>query len=144
MQRNRNTKMLTNVKKYGDCFDNLYITIEYFIRDRYIYYNLDTSKLGRVRIVCDRDDVFIENRTESMMVRLEMPNLNNDSIMSHAVAVYQILDILGEYVDVEIIVPDHSIFYLLTAYTGTRYSYLKLLNAIESRKGKVSVTLKSW
>ena len=49
---------------------------------------------------------------------------------------------LGDFVDVDITVPNHSIFYALTAYTGNSQVIRRTLQCIKMRLGKVSLTLK--
>ena len=58
------------------------------------------------------------------------------------VAVRRILKILGEYADVDIIVPDISIYLAATKYTGKNYMVRGLQQDIQNRLGAVSFTVR--
>jgi hypothetical protein len=142
--RNGKRPELKNVVRYGDTFENHYVTVDYIITEDTVFYNVSTSKLGYIKLISDDSNFVIENRTDMITVRLKNIFLNKDMISSHAIAIYHILKLLGNYIDVEVIVPDHSIFYMLTIYTGSKPTILKLKKLIGSRQGKLSVTLLNW
>jgi hypothetical protein len=142
VEREGKRPTLKRITKYGDIFNTHYVTVEYFIQDGSVFYNIFTKNIGYIRISSDDENVLIENRSELIKIELSNIHLNNEFISSHAIAIYHILRLLGSYVDVEILVPDHSIFYMLTAYTGTKSSLVRVLKYIESRKGNIAVTVK--
>ena len=129
---------------YGDVFDNLHVTVTYFITDEGLYFNIDTSKLGDVRFTSTSSDVVIENSFDNTRVYISSLKLDDDRISSHAIAIYKILQVIGDLLDVNIVVPNHSIYYMLTAYTGTKITISRLLRLIEQRSGNVAVTLNKW
>lgn len=133
---------LSKLTKYGNIFDNHYVTIEYFITDDSIYYNIFTKKLGYIKVSNTNPNISVENRSEMIKIKYSNIFLNNQLISSHAIAIFHVLKILGSYVDCEIKVPDHSIFYLLSSYTGNKPNLLRVLKYIKSRKGKIAVTVK--
>lgn len=135
---------LKNVVRYGDTFNTHFVTVEYMIAKDSVYYNVKTSQLGYIRLESSDENFVIENRTELIKVKLKNIFLNKDLVSAHAIAIYHIVRLLGNYVDVEIKVPDHSIFYMLTSYNGTKTSITKVRKFLASRKGKVSVTLLNW
>lgn len=114
--------------------------MEYFIRNPNIYYNFDTSNLGTLRIV--KDTAVIENRTN--LVKAMLPNVVVDpnSISGHIIAIYSGIKLLGDFIDVEVVVPDHSIFYAIRSYTGSNRPIARLRDYLKVRLGKVSVTLR--
>jgi hypothetical protein len=136
-------QVLENIIKYGNIFNNHYVTVEYFITEDSIYYNILTKRLGYIKLVTDDENVHVENRTELIKVRLSDIYLNKEFISAHAIAIYHILKLLGSYVDVELKVPDHSIYYMLSSYTGNKSSLLRVLKYIDSRKGKIAITVKN-
>jgi hypothetical protein len=139
VKRNKNKHKFTYLNKYGDTFDNMYIRMEYFIGKSSIYYNFFTKKLGYVKIISEK--AIIENRAN--VITAELPNtfLDNDMITGHLIAIYYGLQMIGEFIDVDITVPDHSILYTLISYSGNNEVILRVKNLIKSRTGKISVSM---
>lgn len=133
-----NKHALGNLYNYGDAF-SLHVKMEYFIGKDSIYYNFRTEKMGYIKIVTNK--AVVENKSNLIMVELKDISLNNMLIVSHLIAIYHGLQLLGDFVDVDITVPDHSIFYTLMTYSGTNKTINKILDKIKSRLGKLSVTL---
>lgn len=135
-----------SLHKYGECFDTMYITAEYFIRDNNVYYNIHTNGLGNVDLARTEFDNFMlkEKRNGLIMLKLPNMNLNENYLTSHVTAIYNLLEIVGSLVDVELIIPNHSIYYLLKSYTGDYRPYRKLRDYIDSRKGRLAITMENW
>lgn len=144
VQKRGSRKLFSNVRKYGDIFDHHYVTVEYFIQPDCVCYNIKTKDIGYIKVVSQDPDVSIENRTDVIKVRIRGLELNNDLIISHMIAIYQVLNLLGTFVDVELCVPDHSIFYALTRYTGSDRRLNKVLKYMKERKGNFAVTMKNY
>lgn len=136
-------KAITSVNKYGNIFKLHCVDVDYIITEEYTYYNIHTDRLGYVHIDNDNPDILVNNCVDNIMVRIKI-SLNNDLILSHLVAIYQILELLGPFIDVNLILPNHSIFYALTSYTGKQRRITKVLKYIENRKGNVAYTLKCY
>lgn len=134
-------KELSAIIRYGNVFNTHYVTVDYYIKEDAVYYNVHTKKLGYIRLVSTDDNISIENRVHIIKVKISNIYLNNDLVSSHAIAIYHILRLLGSYVDVELKVPDHSIYYMLTSYTGTKSSLTRVLKYIDSRKGEIAITV---
>lgn len=133
-------KGVSKVTRYGDTFADTYVTMEYFIYGDAAYYNFRTPNIGDIFLTTSEPNVFIENRKDVIKVKISKFNAS-DTILGHLSAIYQGLNVLGPYVDVEIVVPDHSIFYSLTQYTGTDSRINRVLNLLKSRIANFSVTL---
>lgn len=140
LERYENNHSIEEIKDFGDTFNNHHVVMEYFIRNPNIYYNFDTSNLGTLRIV--KDTAVIENRTN--LVKAMLPNVAVDpnSISGHIIAIYSGIKLLGDFIDVEVVVPDHSIFYAIRSYTGSNRPIARLRDYLKVRLGKVSVTLR--
>lgn len=139
LNRYTNSHGLDEIQDFGDTFRH-HVVMEYFIKEPNLYYNFDTRKLGTLRLV--NDTAVVENRTN--LVKAMLPNVivNPDSISGHIVAIYNGIRLLGDYIDVEVVVPDHSILYAIRSYTGTSRVIARLRDYLDSRIGKVSVTLR--
>lgn len=140
LNRYENNHGIEEIRDFGDTFAQHHVVMEYFIREPNLYFNYDTSKLGTLRIV--RDAAVVENRTN--LIKAMLPNVIVDSatISGHVVAIYNGIKLLGDFIDVEVVVPDHSIFYAIRSYTGTNRNIIRLKDYIQKRLGKVSITLR--
>lgn len=139
VRRNKNKHEFSSVYKYGDTFDNLCISMEYFIGKDSIYFNFRTSKIGYIKIISDRAEV--ENRANIITATIKNIELNNEMITSHLITIYHGLQLIGDFIDVDVTVPDHSIFYTLMTYNGNSRVINRVLEQIRNRKGKLSVSL---
>lgn len=136
-ENNRGVEVITN---FGDTFDFQHVVMTYYIHNSNLYYNFDTKGLGTLRLSSDK--AVIENRTN--LVKAMLPNVivNPNTISGHIIAIYHGIQLLGDYIDVEVVVPDHSIFYAMHSYTGDNRAIRRLRNYTAERVGKVSVTLR--
>lgn len=142
---NKGSKKITDsVIKYGNLFKDHHITIEYIIDNESVCYNVKTAKLGYVKLFSNDPTVIIENRTGIIMVEIKGLCLNKDLILSHLIAIQNILQIVGPFVDVDILLPNHGVFYALTHYTGTMRHITRILEYVKHRTGNVAWTLKEY
>ena len=132
---------LDEITKFGDTFKRACIDMSYYIGDA-IYYNFDTSSLGIVKIVNSDANIHVGNRQKLIKAKIEGISADNDLISGHMVAIYHGLKLVGDFVDVNITVPDHSIYYALRSYTGDNRVIKRVKTLIDKRQGKISVTLK--
>lgn len=138
--QNTRQKYDTRVRKYGTTAWHRFIQITYFISDNSIFYNLDLTKFGRTRIDLE-DGILVDNRPNFIKVKVLNTKLDNMLIQHHAIAVKRILTLLGDYCDVDIVVPDMSVYIALTDYSG-RDRILRTVKAlIRDRLGGVSFTV---
>lgn len=140
VRKNINTHELLKLRKYGDTFDEMFVKMEYFIGKNSLYYNYDTSKLGSgIRIINSK--AMIQQTVNSATVEVPGISVNPNLIYGHVIAIYHGLDVIGDFVDVDVTVPDHSIFYTLNSYTGDNRVLNKVLTRIKSRLGHLSISL---
>lgn len=133
-------RLLDNIYKYGDTFSKHYISMEYFIGKDALYYNFDTRRIGYIKVP-ERKNHIIDNRSNLITVKIENFRLNNETITGHLMAICKGLDVIGEYIDVDIKLHDHSVFYVFQSYSGTNQAILKIIQRIKDRMAKISLTL---
>lgn len=144
VKRNTYKRVYTDVVKYGDTFSELCVEMQYFIRHGAVYYNFKPKKTGYLALDCEDDSVEVINRINNIKVKMSNIELNDELITSHMIAIWHGLRIVGDFVDVNIIVPDHSIFYALMTYTGKNKIITRVRSYIDDRLANVSVTLKGF
>lgn len=139
VKRYKNLHNFTQLRHYGSTFEKLCIDMEYFITNNSIFFNFFLNDYGYLRLHTDKCLV----RYSADLIMVEMPNikLDKDSIFGNLIAIYHGLSLLGDYVDVDITLPNHSIFYALTSYTGDNRVITRVTNHIKERLGNVSFTL---
>lgn len=137
---NSRKKYNTRVQKYGNTAWTRYIQIKYYISNNSIFYNLDIRKFGRTRIPL-QDGILVDNRSNFIKVKVLNTYLNNMLIQHHALAIKRILTLLGDYCDVDIIVPDMSIYIAMTDYSGKDRILKSVSMQIKKRLGGVSFTV---
>lgn len=135
----------TRPYKFGNIASKGYITVEYFIDGKNLYYNLDISKYGRILVVPDADEgIIVDNRKELIKVKVENVILNDSLITHHLIAIQRLMYILGDYCDLEYILPDMSIYLALTAYSGKDATIRRIQDFIKNRLGGVAYTVKDY
>lgn len=128
-------------KSYGNTASEGYAIAEYYIWDNSIYYNINTKHLGYIKVF-PTDDIKMESRQELLKIKVCNVMLDDSSISSHCIAIRKLLRLLGGIIDVEIIVPDISIYLAATKYTGRSVYINGLRRDIVNRLGEVSFTIK--
>lgn len=120
-----------------------YAKVTYIIDKNDLYVTVDTSKLGNVKLPPPKDrNIVIDNSTQMIRIKIRDINLNDDKISDHCYAIYTILNLIGEFVDVNIEVPDISVYLALFKYKGEYYSITAAQEEIHNRLGAVAVTIK--
>lgn len=140
---NRGEKQ-ANFYNYGETDrDYCYATIRYVIDQQDLFITIDTSRVGFIRVANKNiRDTVIDNRPTMIRIRISNINLNDNLISDHCVAITTILELLGGYVDINIEVPDISVYLALTKYTGDNYIIKETQEVVKSRLGGVSITIK--
>lgn len=132
------SRSVADVQQFGET-TFLRIIMQYFVRKEAFYYNFDTSKFGTIRIL--DDSAIVDNRLRRVSACIQGVQANPERIRSHLIAIYRGLKLVGELAEVEVIVPDQSIFYAIHSYTGTDKTITRVRNYIKSRPGAVSFSL---
>lgn len=142
LRRNSRSICTTNLQRYGDTSYRGYVDIEYFIDDNFVAYNLDISKVGFVKIRCDDKNVVFTSTNDYIKVKVCKLSLDASLITSHLIAILRALRMVGDFIDVNINVPDMSVVLACTKYIGNNYVIKKLYKDLHTRKGGVSFTLR--
>lgn len=141
IRRNSYNRSLTGIYNYGNTLNDLYINASYKIGADCIYYVLDCSRVGRLRI--SASDALIEYKGNKIYVRLPNIKVSNETVAGHMSAIHNLLQIVGDYVDLNIELPYYSLFYCLTVYSKSNNRYIyRVKDLIDNRLGAVAYTLK--
>lgn len=141
LKRNSYSHRLSRVYNYGNTFKELYIYVKYKIDKGAVHYYLDCSRIGRVRITAP--DTTVRYSGTDVYVRLNNIFISDETIAGHMSAIYNLLKILGDYIDVNIELPCYAIFYCLTGYSkGNSRTIAIVKKLIDERLGAVALSLK--
>lgn len=135
--RSRNDYKFEN---YGNTFGSGYVSVSYVIKEDSVEYVVDTTKCGFIRVQ-ESDDTAIESTRSYMKIIVFDFKLCDLYIQHHILAIRRFLKIIGRYVDVDIHIPDISIYLALMKYTGTNYVIQSVQRDIEAREGGFSITI---
>lgn len=139
---NEKSTISSDVIRYGGANKFSYITVEYFIADNNIYVNLRTKHFGFVKLSNLPNNVKQEVSFDLIKLKICNVILDNSLIAHHCLAICNIIRLLGPYMNLEIILPDISVFLALTKYTGKNPMIKKTKNELGSRFGYTYYTIK--
>ena len=140
--RYKSNKTSLSMTKYGDTFDNLFIRMSYALDETRMYFNYNTEKFGRVKID-QQENQLIQYTAKYILVTEPAPKkLDNKTIISHLETISRGVEIIGDLVDIDIVLPDHSIYYALTTYSGDNEYIATIKNKLHARTAEISFTLK--
>lgn len=141
ISRNYTEQRVKMIRNYGDTFSDLYLSAKYTIANNCVYYELDTHRVGNFRVISP--SAMIEYRAGRIYIKMENTYLDAVSISGNMSAIYHLLDIVGECIDVNLVLPNFSIYYALTQYKRDNVRPIKLVqDKIANRLCKVAFTLK--
>lgn len=140
IKRNAYGKHFDRIYNYGDTFNDLYAYVKYKIMPDCIYYIIDTKRIGHIRIMSDV--ALVEYKGDKVLIKYPDIYLSSESISGHMSVIYNLLQMLGPYIDINIEVPYYSIFYCLALYSEDKNRYVTMVrNLMDSRVAKVAVSL---
>lgn len=121
-----------------------FVSLDYIIDNNTVFANIDTSKAGNVRVPMDFNigNFHIDNRSNLIKIKISDYVLDDDLIADHCLVIDNLLECLGEFIDVNIIVPDISVYLALTRYNGENYSIKSCQYRLHNRLGGVGYTIK--
>lgn len=134
-------KVYSNEKKHGWKKTTAYIRIEYFISDKTIYANLYTDHFGFVQLNIKNKNILQSATYDMIKLKIPYVNVNDDSISSHCIAIQYILSLMSPIINVQVKVPDLSVFLALTEYTGNNSVLNRIRSYLGNRVGKVALLL---
>lgn len=129
-------------RNYGETVRSGYVDVSYIICDKALYATYDISKAGEIFIMSNwRKGIVSDNGSSMIKVVFKELSLNRESITGNCIAIQNCLDTLGGFVDVNIHVPDISVYLALTKYSGENYVIRELQSTIKNRLGGCSLTI---
>jgi len=126
---------------YGDTATTGFVTVRYQIGEEGLSYQLDTRLAGFLKFHTEGEKVLVCSRSEEIDIWVTDVVLRDELIVHHVIAIRRVLRMLGEFVDVNIVVPDISVYLALTRYTGRNYEVKAAQRDIAKRLGAVAVTI---
>ena len=139
--KNYTAKRVELIYNYGDTFPDLYVTASYTIANNAVYYVIDTRRVGNLKI--SFPNILIEYKANKIFIKLPNAHLSPALISGHMSAINYLLCILGDYIDINLEVPNFSVYYALTQYAGGNSRTVKIVrDKIANRLCKVAYTLK--
>ena len=140
IKRNKAGRFVRKLFNYGNTSKLLYINAKYRIGDGCVYYVLDTKRFGSVRVV--RPSSIIEYKGSIVYIKDLNFYGSDESIASHMSAIFNLLEMLGSYCDINLTVPYFSIYYCLTSCDKEiNRSVSVTRNAIDKRLGSMAFSL---
>ena len=128
-------------KKAGWKKTTAYIRIEYFIADQTIYANLYTDHFGFVQLKLLNKNILQSATYDMIKLKIPYVNVEDESITSHCIAIQNIINLLSPIVNVQVKVPDLSVYLALTEYTGNNTTIMRIKKSLSNRVGKVALLL---
>ena len=127
--------------KYGNTFDNLYIQLKYIIYKNKIYFTFNTEHFGNIRLIPNKKSVIEYMQKCVTVLYTNDEELDCNLISTHLRAIQRGISMLGDFVDVDIVVPNYSIYYALTLYSGDDPEISFFTQLLKSRLGAYSISL---
>ena len=141
IKRNSYSNKLSSIYNYGNTLKDLYIDVKYKIAKDCIYYVLDCKRIGRLRL--NVEGILVEYKGSKIYVKLPNTYVSDETVAGHMSAIHNLLQFVGDYVDLNIELPYYSLFYCLTVYSKGNNRHVKLVkDLIDERLGAVALSLK--
>ncbi len=134
--------MKSGLNKYGRESDIGYISIQYFIDGKNIYCNVDTRHFGFIKLSNLPANVKQDSTYDLLKLKICNVVLNDALIAHHCTAIANILSLFDKYINIELVLPDISIYLACTKYKGKNFSIRNLQGVLTSRLGSTFYTMK--
>lgn len=131
-----------SLKLRGKLNDIGYISIQYFIGGNNIYANIYTEHFGFIKFKELPRNVKQDASYDLLKLKICNVVLNDRVIAHHCAAINNILSMFEESINVELILPDISIYLACTKYTGKNYAIQALQDTLHTRAGITFYTIK--
>ena len=125
------------LQNYGNTLKKFTIHGSYRIGENTLFLKYDLKSVGNLFLEeQDDDSVLIEYNGNIIHVRLDNVKLSNTTIDGHMSAIYTLLSVIGNEVDIDIRIQYYSIFYALTLYSKSNRRLINLTKElIRTRHG---------
>lgn len=142
--RKKNRKFYINdTKQAGWKETTAYLRIEYFVGDDTVYANIYTDHFGYVYLnIRDSSDIKQSVTYDMIKVKLTGRRMRDQSITSHCQAIQNVLHLFSPIINVQIVVPDISVYLALTRYTGKSSAIRMARRELDTRIGKVMLVVR--
>lgn len=131
-----------SLNKYGKVDDIGYISIQYFIDGNNIYVNVFTKNFGFIKLSNIPSNVKQDASYDLLKLKICNVVLDNNLIAHHCTAIRNILSLFDSYINMELILPDVSVYLACTKYKGRNFSIQNLQGVLKSRMGVTFYTIK--
>lgn len=132
----------TGIYRYGKKTDSGYVTIEYYIDGKNIYANVHTKYLGFIRLPSLPKNVKQDCSYDLIKLKVCDVNLEDELISHHCIAIRNLLGLFNEFINIEIILPDISVYLAITKYKGSNFAIKRLQSYLKKRAGEVYYTIR--
>lgn len=141
LQRNQYARQLDKIYNYGNTFSDFYVDVKYKIAEDCVYYVLDVSRLGRLRLFSE--DALVEYKGWKIYVKFPNIKVSNESISGHMSALFNLYNMIGPYVDVNLELEYYALYYALTIYNRSdNRSVAAMRSLLNERMGATAISLK--
>lgn len=141
IRRNKYARRFDQIYNYGNTFSDLYVTVKYHIGSDCIYYVLDCSKLGRMRLHCP--DALVEYKGSKIYIKVTNVFVSNETIAGHMSVLHNLFSMIGPYVDLNLELDHYALYYALTVYSKGNNRYVQLIrDTMKDRIGGTAISLK--
>ena len=127
------------INNYGD-LSNCFVDMMYVIDGDCVRYTLLRHNIGVLHFMFPPPNLCNTDVLTTFV--LEVGGLDNNSIAAHAYCIREGLLYLGPLLDVNLVVPDYSVYYAITNYSGSNVLYRDIQTEIKQRLGAVAYTVR--
>ena len=120
-----------------------YLDINYFINDNNIYLNIRTSNFGYISMENLPDNMKSVATYDLVKIKISNIQIDDSRISSHCIAVYQILRLFDNSINIVLTLPDLSVYLACTRYVGKNHVIKGVQDLIKSRVGKTIFIVKN-
>lgn len=131
-----------SLNQYGKVEDLGYISIQYFIDRNNVYVNVYTKHFGFIKLTELPKNVKQDSSYDLLKLKICNVVLNDAVIAHHCTAIRSILSLFDSNINVELILPDISVYLACTKYKGKNFSIRNLQGILQSRMGVTFYTIK--
>lgn len=131
-----------SLNQYGKVDDIGYISIQYFIDGRNIYVNVFTKHFGFIKLSNLPKNVKQDASYDLLKLKICNVILDDSLIAHHCTAISNILSLFDLYINMELILPDVSVYLACTKYKGKNFSIRNLQSVLQARMGVTFYTIK--
>lgn len=130
-----------SIRNFGETIPEFSADLSFFITPDAVLSNVILPEDMNFRIATIEPNISVSTRGNLIMICNRQLQLKSDSLRDRAVALHSLLRLVGPIMDVNLLVPDMSTFYIFQYKGSSVLEYVKLRELVESRVGKVGLTV---